>query len=701
MKRTPLPVATTGLHATAVVVVVVVGLVLLTSSTLAFRPPIRNRGSHRIFDKTPLSLDRRISSFLFFDYSRRSVVVGGRERGRVARPKLLFFETTTTTTTTQLASTPTERDLELFQSFGEASRKFRRSYFSHSDWYKARADDRFLNNISSLAKSAIVRQLAKEVSIVASISTLIVLWNILLVAGYDDLAGVHHDSVFGGMRPGLVVFPLLTLPSEPFTYSSPSLGLLLVFRTNTAYKRWDEGRKAWGAIINSCRTCVRLGTTWAEAEPDGSKQNLELLADAVWSFPRSLQYHLLGPLEDGAAYARDLQQLQDQDYAADLLRVRHKPTRALKQITQVLATINFHNIMYQVETEKAVTSLCDSLGACERIFTSPPPVFYSRHTARFLVVWVFLLPFSLWTPFAATWNHLAMIPVTVVISYFLLGIDELSAQMEEPFSILPMEKMGGGIRLSADEHVDWKEFILQEQQQEKEEEETLGYYNAKPGAVAGYYGTNDYPSPDSNRYVPFGTAALTSYSTAMPTDNNAYYVNTQPTIYVDPPIAVSNPTSNSAGMDEAPPYNAWEYDTTGQGQYVTTTEATLYVEPPPSTAFNPAASSDRLKERPPPYNYLEYSTMRQRQVDPTFYGDPPPPQPSASNPIPSDSTDENPPPYSYLEYSKMRQGQYVDTAPTVYIEPPSLTASSPTGPDSTDEKPPYNFWDYCKMGQGQ
>ena len=30
--------------------------------------------------------------------------------------------------------------------------------------------------------------------------------------------------------------------------------------------------------------------------------------------------------------------------------------------------------------------------------------------------------------------------------------------MEEPFSILPMEKMTGGIRLSADEHVEWKEF---------------------------------------------------------------------------------------------------------------------------------------------------------------------------------------------------------------------------------------------------
>ena len=51
-----------------------------------------------------------------------------------------------------------------------------------------------------------------------------------------------------------------------------------------------------------------------------------------------------------------------------------------------------------------------------------------------------------------------MIPTSCVIAYFLLGIEELAAQMEEPFSIFPMEKMTGGIRLSVDEHVDWKKF---------------------------------------------------------------------------------------------------------------------------------------------------------------------------------------------------------------------------------------------------
>jgi hypothetical protein len=60
------------------------------------------------------------------------------------------------------AAPPTEKDLEYFQSYGEASRKFRRSYFSHSDWLKARADDRFFYNLSSIVKSGIIRQLVKR-----------------------------------------------------------------------------------------------------------------------------------------------------------------------------------------------------------------------------------------------------------------------------------------------------------------------------------------------------------------------------------------------------------------------------------------------------------------------------------------------------------------------------------------------------------
>ncbi|NER81664.1 MAG: hypothetical protein F6K42_19290, partial [Leptolyngbya sp. SIO1D8] len=35
------------------------------------------------------------------------------------------------------------------------------------------------------------------------------------------------------------------------------LGLLLVFRTNTAYERFWEGRKQWGTLVNTSRNLAR------------------------------------------------------------------------------------------------------------------------------------------------------------------------------------------------------------------------------------------------------------------------------------------------------------------------------------------------------------------------------------------------------------------------------------------------------------
>jgi Bestrophin, RFP-TM, chloride channel len=50
-----------------------------------------------------------------------------------------------------------------------------------------------------------------------------------------------------------------------------------------------------------------------------------------------------------------------------------------------------------------------------------------------------MVPFALYDPFSASWNHIAMIPATAILSVFLFGIEELATQLEEPFTILPMQ----------------------------------------------------------------------------------------------------------------------------------------------------------------------------------------------------------------------------------------------------------------------
>jgi len=48
-----------------------------------------------------------------------------------------------------------------------------------------------------------------------------------------------------------------------------------------------------------------------------------------------------------------------------------------------------------------------------------------------------------------------MIPATLLISVFLFGIEELATQLEEPFTILPMQGFCDKIGANCDEIVSW------------------------------------------------------------------------------------------------------------------------------------------------------------------------------------------------------------------------------------------------------
>lgn len=85
-----------------------------------------------------------------------------------------------------------------------------------------------------------LQNVGREVLTVTVIATFVMLWN-MLTGEYTDLVGGVHPGILRGQYT-----PVLSLPMNPFTLSSSFLGLLLVFRTNKAYQRWDEARKNWG-----------------------------------------------------------------------------------------------------------------------------------------------------------------------------------------------------------------------------------------------------------------------------------------------------------------------------------------------------------------------------------------------------------------------------------------------------------------------
>jgi len=335
-------------------------------------------------------------------------------------------------------------------SYSERSRPYRRDVFAYDDWVRHRSSERFAGRLGKLTKSGIVRSLSKEIGLIAGAAVFICVFNALLGGGYDDFSGVHHEALVEG-------FPVLKLPAMFFTLSSPALSLLLVFKTNTSYQRWDEARKNWGAIVNNSRTIMRQGSSWVHQANIPSEEKHRLmarLASAVWAFPRSMTRHTLSAAEDEEDYANDCRSNLREDLAEDLIAARHKPTRAMYELSCAINEFPLSD-WRRVAMDEAATHLCDAMGSNERIFTSPVPRFYTRHTARFLEVWLLLMPLTLYNAFDYTWNHWGMIPATVIISFFLLGIEELGIQLEEPFTVLPCHKISNGIGLSAEEHVEW------------------------------------------------------------------------------------------------------------------------------------------------------------------------------------------------------------------------------------------------------
>jgi predicted membrane chloride channel (bestrophin family) len=66
-----------------------------------------------------------------------------------------------------------------------------------------------------------------------------------------------------------------------------------------------------------------------------------------------------------------------------------------------------------------------------------------------------LSPLGLWNEFKGSWNHISLIPATFFIALFMFGIEELAAQLEEPFTILPMQAFCDKIYNWCNEIMSW------------------------------------------------------------------------------------------------------------------------------------------------------------------------------------------------------------------------------------------------------
>lgn len=204
------------------------------------------------------------------------------------------------------------------------------------------------------------------------------------------------------------------------------LGLLLVFRTNTAYERFWEGRKAWGLLVNTVRNLSRQILV-AIAEHDLSDRQSKIAAVKLLpAFAIALKLHLRSEsINDELAVNLSANQFER------LKTMNHPPIEIAFWISSYLQEKSQQEKLdrYQLsDMSQLLNQMVDVAGICERILRTPIPLAYAIHLKQLLMIYCLALPFQM----VAQLEWLTA-PIVALISFTLLGIEEIGIQIEDPF----------------------------------------------------------------------------------------------------------------------------------------------------------------------------------------------------------------------------------------------------------------------------
>ncbi len=197
------------------------------------------------------------------------------------------------------------------------------------------------------------------------------------------------------------------------------ISLLLVFRTNTAYDRWWEGRKKWGCLVNDTRNlAIKLSTLVND------EKSREFFARMIPNFTTATKEHL----REGVRF-EELELTPEE--RALLERKGHVPNAISQLMYKKVQTLKNEGVITEesaIVIDTNLNALLDSLGACERIRNTPIPYSYMLFLKKFIVMYVATLPLA----FVPVFGYYAALIATFIF-YVLVSMEVLAEEIEDPF----------------------------------------------------------------------------------------------------------------------------------------------------------------------------------------------------------------------------------------------------------------------------
>ena len=247
----------------------------------------------------------------------------------------------------------------------------------------------------------------------------------------------HRGDTFRMMLPAMIAVAALsaglcylhvemkcvTFKSTTITHSILGfvISLLLVFRTNTAYDRWWEGRKLWGDLVNNSRNLMLKLHAFIPED----KRELINFRILITNYSFALKEHLRG------GFKGELLEEHPRLSIKELKEFNHTPNRIALQLYVDAEALVKKNILSEEKLlilNDELRSFTNTAGACERIKKTPIPYSYSTFIKRMIFLYIITLPIGLIPDLK--W---ATIPVVLFVFYAFASLELLAEEIEDPF----------------------------------------------------------------------------------------------------------------------------------------------------------------------------------------------------------------------------------------------------------------------------
>ena len=257
---------------------------------------------------------------------------------------------------------------------------------------------------------------------------------VLLLYGLYSLAIVYVDLDYIKLRSTISIHSLIGFV----------LGLLLVFRTNTAYERWWEGRKLLGALVNTSRNLSLKVNAFLPKEASAKRK---FFAQMISNYCFSMKNHLRDK-----RIAAEL--VLSSDLTEDIFNnIDHLPNLIAEKIYGETKNMYNEKIITDniyITIDHQVKQFTDIIGGCERIKKTPIPYSYNIFIKKIIFIYTMTLPIGL----ATTFEYWA-IPISLFVLYVLVSLELLAEEIEDPFgedtNDLPVDEICHTIKKNVEE----------------------------------------------------------------------------------------------------------------------------------------------------------------------------------------------------------------------------------------------------------